>query len=158
MNYKRVTIGFLLILLLLLLMLYHSLDYNSHDPELNYLLEHSEKYINTTVAFTGEIKTISIINQTMIIHLIKPSTLTITLPIKTVEDIPQQGDIIEILGVLTGHNQIIAQAVIIMERWKFDLIYIRSLPAIPFALYLFLRTWRFNRSKIVFERRDNKDA
>ena len=134
MKYKRVTVGLLLIIVLLLLMTYHSLDYNNHDPDINYILENSEIYINTTVAFTGEIKTITTHNQTMTIQLTTPSPLTITIPAQIIEKTPQQWDIIEILGVLTKQNQVTAQAVMVMQRWKFDLIYIRSLPAIPFAL------------------------
>ena len=69
----------------------------------------------------------------------------------------QKGDIVEILGVLDGKNHVTAEKTLVIERWKYDLIIIRSLPAIPFALYLFFRKWRFNKKTFRFERR-TKDA
>ena len=68
------------------------------------------------------------------------------------------GDKIEIFGTINNKNHISAEKVLITPRWKYDLIFIRSLPAIPFALFLFFRTWKFNRSSFRFERRKKRDA
>ena len=65
----------------------------------------------------------------------------------------QDGDIVEILGILDGKNHVTAQEVLVSEQWKHDLIYIRSIPAIPFALYIFFRRWKFNGETFRFERR-----
>ena len=65
----------------------------------------------------------------------------------------QPGDTVEVYGTFTGKNQMTADTLLITEQWKNDLIYLRSLPAIPFALYLFFRAYRFNTTTYRFERR-----
>lgn len=65
------------------------------------------------------------------------------------------GDTIEVYGTLFDGTHMTADKLLISEKWKDDLIYIRSLPAIPFALYLFFRTYRFNPRSCWFERRKN---
>jgi len=65
----------------------------------------------------------------------------------------QPGDTVEVYGTLSNGTHMTADTLLISEQWKDDLIYIRSLPAIPFALYLFFRTYRFNPTKRWFERR-----
>jgi hypothetical protein len=69
----------------------------------------------------------------------------------------KKGDVLDIIGILDGQNHVTAQNIWKNEQWKDDLIYVRSLPAIPFALYLFFKTWKFNPKKIRFYRR-NKDT
>lgn len=66
-------------------------------------------------------------------------------------------DLIRIYGVLDGTKHITAEEIWIYNQWANDLIYIRSIPAIPFALFLFLKTWKFNRKTFRFERR-KRDA
>ena len=66
-----------------------------------------------------------------------------------------KGDAIEITGILDAEKHVTAEKIYILEQWKYNLIYIRSIPAIPFALYLFFTTWRFNKKTLRFERRNN---
>lgn len=68
-------------------------------------------------------------------------------------DAAQPGDVVEVYGTLSSGTHMTAEKLLISEQWKDDLIYLRSLPAIPFALYLFFRTYRFNPDTRRFERR-----
>jgi hypothetical protein len=157
MNQKRLMIGFLLVILLLIIMVYTSLEQNNNNPDIYYILENVETYKNTTVTFSGEITTINTSTQTVTLNLIEPPSLTLEVRINTTENLHQR-DIVEILGILDGNNHVTAEKILISERWKYDLIYLRSLPAIPFALYLFFRTWHFNWKTYRFERRNKQDA
>jgi hypothetical protein len=134
-------------------MLYYSLDYNHHDPDTQYIFDHFEQFNGTKVMFTDEVKNVDKTNNTISIQ-IGSSPKSIIL-INTTENVTtiQQGDIVEVYGVLTSRNTMTAEKLFISERWKSDLIYIRSLPAIPFAVYLFFSTWRFNPSTRRFEQR-----
>ena len=153
MKHKRFILGITLAFLLILLMLYGSLEHDNKDPDIKYMLENFETYNNTKISLTGEIAEINGTSQILTIRLIGPPYILMEIKVDTIEGNPQKGDIIEILGVLDGKEHVTAEKALISERWKYDLIYIRSIPAIPFALYLFFRTWRFNRKTRRFERR-----
>jgi hypothetical protein len=153
MNHLKFFIGCFLLSLLVLFMLYYSLDHNNHDPDFLYILDHFEQFNNTKVIVYGEVKNVDSFNNTLLIELNQPPKYLIFL--STTENISttQQGDIVEVYGTLTSRTHMTGEKLLISERWAYDLIYIRSLPAIPFALYLFFRTYRFNRNTFRFERR-----
>jgi len=48
-----------------------------------------------------------------------------------------------------------AEKVFVIKKLEYSLIFIRSLPAIPFVLYLFFKKWRFNFKKFIFEEVEN---
>ena len=156
MKNKRLISGIFMVAILASLILYSGIEYNNHDPSIEHILENFETYNNTKISFSGVIKEVNTTNQQITISI--PQTPYV-LKIKTdsFEDDMQKGNIVEILGVLDGKCHVSAEKILVIERWKSDLIIIRSLPAIPFALYLFFRTWRFNKETFRFERR-NKDA
>jgi hypothetical protein len=66
----------------------------------------------------------------------------------------KKGDNLRIFGILDGESHVTAEKITLHEQWKDNLIYIRSIPAIPFALFLFIKTWKFNREKNRFEKRE----
>jgi hypothetical protein len=150
---KRLILGIILIFLLFTLMLHYSLDHNNHDPDPQYILDNYEKFTTTKVRLNGEVKNVDQTNNTLLVQ-VTPSPEGIIL-VSTTENISttQVDDVVEVYGVLTSRNTLTAEKLLSSERWKHDLIYIRSLPAIPFALYLFFRTWRFNPVTRRFERR-----
>lgn len=153
MNHRRLLVGIILVALLSLLMLYSSLEHNRHDPDIQYILENFETYNNTRISFTGEIILVNKSSQELIIQLNEPPYLPIKIELNNTTDSINKGDITEILGILDRKNHVTVEKILISERWKHDLIYIRSLPAIPFTLYLIFRTWKFNRKTLRFERR-----
>ena len=155
MKHKRLIIGIILITLLFSLMLYYSLDYNNHDPDSQYIFDHFEQFNMTKITLDGKVKNIDRINNTLIIEIGHPPKSKILL-MSTTENLntTQQGDIVEVYGVLTSKNSMSAEKLLITERWKNDFIYVRSLPAIPFALYLFFSTYWFNPDTHRFERRE----
>lgn len=153
MKNKKLAICVILISFLLILIIYSSLEKNTINPDVNYVLENFEQFINSDISFSGEIINVDTNNKTIEVIVNEPEKTILKVIVKRIEGKPKKGDIIEVFGTITSKTNINALNILISERWKFDLIYIRSLPAIPFALYLFFRTWKFNRKKICFERR-----
>ena len=153
MKHTRLILGIILILLLFALMSYYSLDHNNHDPDPKYIIDHYKQFNTTKVTLTGDVKNVDRTNHTLLIQL--SSSPGDILLVSTTEPLnsTQPGDVVEVYGTLSSGTHITAETVLISERWKNNLIYVRSLPAIPFALYLFFSTWRFNRSTRRFERR-----
>lgn len=154
MKHKRFIIGIILILLLFSLMLYYGLAHNNHDPDDQYILNNFEEFNMTKVTMGGKVKNIDRTNNTLLLELTQPPKHLIL--VSTTENLnnTQQGDLVEAYGILTSRNSISAEKLIIYQRWTYDLIFIRSLPAIPFALYLFFRTYRFNLKTCRFEWRE----
>lgn len=156
MKHKRLISGIFLAVILASLLLYSSLEYNNYDPSIEYILENFETYNNTKISFSGVVEKVNGTNQQITISIPRTPYL-IEIKTDTIEDNMQKGNIVEILGVLDGKYHVNAEKILVIERWKSDLVIIRSLPAIPFALYLFFRTWQFNKKTLRFERRD-RDA
>jgi len=156
MKHKRLISGIFLATILASLILYSGLEYNNYDPTIEHLLENFETYNNTKISFSGVIEEFNKTNQQITISI--PRTpYVMEIKTDTIENNMQKGNIVEILGVLDDKYHVSAEKILVTERWKSDLIIIRSLPAIPFALYLFFRTWHFNKKIYRFERR-NRDA
>lgn len=156
MKYKRLILGIILALILFSLMIYSNLEYNNNDPGIKYILQNFDNFNNTKIFFGGKIIEVNETNHEIsILAPVRPWLIKVKLP--NSEELPQKGDIVEIYGVLDGKGHVTAEKILVTKQWEYDLIIIRSLPAIPFALFLFFRTWRFNRKKFRFERR-TKDA
>jgi len=156
MKHKRLILGIFLAIILTLLILYSGLEYNNYDPGIEYIFENFETYNNTKISFSGVIEEVNTTNQQITISIPRAPYL-MEIKTDTIEDTMQKGDIVEILGVLDGKYHVTAEKILVIQQWKYDLIIIRSLPAIPFALYLFFRKWQFNKKTFRFERR-TKDA
>ena len=159
MKHKRLVMGILLTIILILLMLYSSLEYNNKEFDILYIFENFEKY-DDKIIIAGEIVEINQTSQILTIYLMDPPYSLKKIKTDNIEFkgyIPGKGDIVEILGIEDEDNNVIAEKMLISQRWKHDLIFIRSLPAIPFVLFLFFRSWRFNRKTFRFEMR-KKDA
>ena len=155
MKYKRLILGTFLIIILILIMLYSSLQYNKKEFDIIYLFKNHETHDNK-IKVTGEIVEINYSSQTITIRLSEPPYTLKKIKIHNIEFkdyIPKKRDIVEILGINNDYDNIIAEKMLIFERWKHDLIYIRSLPAIPFVLFLFFRIYSYNRKNYRFERR-----
>ena len=143
---KRGIVAIVSIALLISLMLYSCAEHNEKDPDMEYILQHYEEFIGKEVYFTGKVKEI---NGTKVkIKLMEPPYKCINV---AMEGNFKVGDVVEILGILDGKEHVIAKKILVMKEWKYKLIFIRSLPAIPFVLYLFFREWRFNFKKFKFE-------
>jgi hypothetical protein len=134
-------------------MQYYSVDHNNHDPDDEYILDHFEQFNGTKVTMGGVVQHVDKANHTLLIELSQPPKYLIL--ISTTENIStiQPGDVVEMYGTLTSRTQITAEKLLIFEQWKDNLIYLRSLPAIPFVLYLFFRAYRFNTTTYRFKRR-----
>jgi hypothetical protein len=126
-----------------------------YEPEVQQRIQQFETYQNTTTRFRGEIIESDKTNQTMTVRLGRYPYSLIDIKTDNLEGNPEKNDYVEILGVLDDKNHITVEKILLIKRWQHDLIFIRSLPAIPFALYLFFRSWRFNTKTYQFERRKN---
>ena len=153
MHHRNLITGIILIVIIGLLMIYSSIGHNVYDPDIDYIMENFEKYNNTQVSFTGEIIEINNISNNISIKILEPPYHKIIVNLNNTKENLNKGDYAEILGILNGKNHVTAEKILKIERWKHNLIYLRSLPAIPFALYLFFKTWKFNKETLKFERR-----
>jgi len=151
-NIIRLTIGSFIILSLAALMAFSSFGHEIYDPNIYHILENYEKYENTQVSFSGEVTFVNNPNNITVMSS-EPPYPKVTLNPNNTELNLIKGDIIEVLGILDKPNHITAIKILKMESWTLNLVYIRSLPAVPFALYLFFKTYTFNRKTIRFERR-----
>lgn len=147
---RKIIAAALALLALLLLMTYSSLEHDEKDPDMDYILANHEKFEGKEVHFGGKVAEV---NGTEVkINLMEPPYDYLNVTIKNVSI--EKGDIVEILGILDGRKHVTAEKVLVSKSWKYSLIFIRSLPAIPFALYLFFKHLRFNPKKFMFEERE----
>ena len=155
---KRLIIGFILVIILFSLFIYSSIENDKHDPDIGYILENFEKFNNTEIRLGGKIKDINLSKQIIIIKIGEPPYKNIEIDIENIDFEGEIGDIVEVLGVLDSPKHVTAKKILVTPDWKNTLIYVRSLPAIPFVLYLFFRAWKFNKKEFRFERREKRDA
>jgi hypothetical protein len=136
-------------------MIYSSFEYEKKQFDIFYLVENQEVQ-DSEIIFTGEIENINNTNKIITLRLSSPPYNLKKIRFENLESldyIPKKGDIAEILVNENEKGNLTAVKMLVYERWKHDLIYIRSLPAIPFALFLFFRLYRFNKKTFRFERR-----
>lgn len=153
MKHHRLLLGSLLLLILLSLMGYYTLEHNYHNPGPQYILDHVEDFINTKVVLSGEITHVDKTNHTLLVQVTSAPDSIIQVTTTDSLTRTQPGDVIEMYGTLTSRKQMNAESILIFDQWNNTLIYLRSLPAIPFVLYLFFKAYRFNPSTYRFERR-----
>ena len=159
MQYKRFILSVFIILVLLVLMLYSYQEYDKNDvhiKKLTQIFENNEKYNDTEISFLAQVIRIDETNSSIKISIQEKPYTYPSLEISTGNfDIAniKKGDLIDVIGIIDGKNHVTAEKIWLKEPWKVDLIYIRSLPAIPFVLFLFFRTWNFNSKTRRFERR-----
>ncbi|MEA2055064.1 MAG: hypothetical protein U9O96_08195 [Candidatus Thermoplasmatota archaeon] len=139
--------AFLFLIILFLLMAYSLVEHDKKDPDMDYILKNFEKYNNTEVSFGG--KVVEANNGEIEICLTEPPYNSLTIGTKNIS--LKKGDIVEVTGVLDGKGHVTAKKIMVSSSWKSSLIFIRSLPAIPFAIYFLFRNWKFNFKKFMFE-------
>jgi hypothetical protein len=163
MNTKRIFLALLIIIVLLSLMIYSDREYEHNDVQIKkyqHLFKNTELYNNTEISFFAEIIKINQTSNTIGIFIQEqPYTYPhVEINIKNINiniSRLKKGDLIDIVGIIDGKNHITATKLWTNEQWKSDFIYLRSLPAIPFALFLVFKSWKFNWKKLQFTRRDN---
>jgi hypothetical protein len=159
MRHVRTIFGFIIIIILISSMIYSFKNYEKNNPQTikyNQIFQDPTLYINSHVSFKAEMLSINPENQTIRIFIQeKPYTypqVTINIHNTSAPNL-QKGDLVDIIAIVQGKTTMTATHLWINEPWKDNLIYLRSLPAIPFLLYLFFRTWTFNKQTWRFERR-----
>lgn len=164
MKHKRKLLGGLVCILLFILMLYSHNNYFENAENIHRFQEifgHIEKYNNTQISFHAQILTLNNTTQTICI-IVQEEPYTYPRLTVSVKNFPnttlRKRDLIDVIGIIDGHYHVTATYLGVKVPWKDTLIYLRSLPAIPFVLYLFLRNWTFNTTRFYFERRRKKDA
>jgi hypothetical protein len=163
MKYARLIFAAVMILILALLIIYSAQDYLLNSPQMKkyrQVFGSSSNVSATDITFKALILSVNQSNHTLRVSIQEEpynyprvEIFTGNLPNQTFH----KGDLIDVIGIVQGKNQVTATQIWVDEPWKDDLIYLRSLPAIPFVIFLFVRTWKFDRSTWCFERR-NKDA
>ena len=140
-------------------MIYCFQEYDKNNLQIKkykILFESSDQYNNTGISFQASIYWVNKTNHTLRVEIEeKPwryPHITINTGNIDIQNL-KKGDLIDVIGILNGKNQMTATKLWLDEPWKADLINLRSLPAIPFVLYLFFRTWKYNTTSWRFERR-----
>ena len=159
MKHRRIILGLVVLSILIMSMIYSYQNYEKNAPQIQkykQVFENPEAYNNTELSFNAEILEVNQRNHSLRVF-IQERPYTYPQVYVNIENIEIQnlkkGDLIEVIGVLHGKNNMTATKLWLNEPWKDTLIYLRSLPAIPFVLYLFIRTWTFNTTTWRFERR-----
>ena len=162
MRHKRLFLGFFLLFILIILMIYGNQEYDNKaliTQKYQHIFQNFEEYNHSQISFSVSVKKIDEHNQTIIVFLEESpySYPLIDINVKNLDynvSNLKKEDIVDIIGILDGTNHVTANHIWKQDQWKNDLVYIRSLPAIPFVLYLLFKTWKFNPKKIRFYRRD----
>ena len=163
MRHRRLILGFIVLAFLLSLMVYSYQEYYQNSPQFKkyiQLFEAPEDLNNTEISFSAEIISVDTMNHTVLASIRAEPFSFPAVEIHTGSfdiQILKKGDLIDVIGVFHGGNHITARRIWLNEPWEIDLVYLRSLLAIPFVLYLFFVTWRLNTTTWCFERR-KKDA
>jgi hypothetical protein len=163
MKFKRLILAAVTIIILILLMIYSAQEYYNNSPQIKkykQVFSSSEYHNNTDITFKAQIITVNQSNHTLRVSIQEepynyPRVVIFTGNL-THQNL-KKGDLIDVIGTLQGKNLVTATKIWVDEPWKDDLIYLRSLPAIPFVFYLFFRTWKFDFTTWRFQRR-KKDA
>jgi hypothetical protein len=135
-------------------MIYNIIEYeNKKIPSNTYILKNYLNFNNTELIFDAKIKEINISNQTIMANARDPPYTLMEIKTKNIEKTLHEGDIIFIVGILNGKNHVTAKTIIVREPWHDILIVLTSIPAIPFVIYLFFKSYKFNRKTMIFERR-----
>ena len=163
MKHQRLVLGIPAVLILVLLMVYSAQEYAINSPQIKkyeQVFGSSEYHNNTAISFTAQIISVNQSNHTMRVSIQEEPynypRVEISMENLTSQSL-KKGDLIDVIGTVQGKNSVTVTKIWVDEPWKENLIYVRSLPAIPFVLYLFLRTWRFDFTTRRFQRR-KKDA
>lgn len=144
----------LLVIFLSLLLLYSHFEFNTHDyPDSGYIFKNYQMFNNTEITLKAKVREIDITNQTIMANIGDPPYSLIEIQSDIIEPGLQHGDIIFVIGILTGNKTVTADRIFVQDPWNDYYIFLISIPAIPFILYLFFRTWRFDRKNFTFERR-----
>ncbi len=159
MKHKRFILGLLLLSFLLISMIYSYQNHQSNDPQTKkytQFFEHTQTYNNTELSFKAEVLSIDNTNHTLRVF-IQEKPYTYPQVILDMGDLDiqslQKGDLLDVIATTHRTHPLTVTKLWVDEPWQDMLIILRSLPAIPFVLYLFFRTWRFDTSTWRFERR-----
>lgn len=159
MKYKRLIIGLIIAIFFISMMIYSFQEFDKNDPnikKLKLLFGSSDYYNNTEISFRALIYSVNKTNHTLYVSIEeKPydyPNIEINIENLDIQNL-KKGDLIDVIGTLNGKNKMKATKLWLIEPWKENLIYIRSIFAIPFVLFLFLKTWKFNTKSWYFERR-----
>jgi RsiW-degrading membrane proteinase PrsW (M82 family) len=148
----------LLLILLVLLLFYSQSEFNKNDySNSNYLFENYQRFNNTEISFKATIKDVYSANQTILAAVLDYPHTVVTIKNVIIDHHFHKDDSIFVVGILKGEKTVFVEKILVRGPWDDSIIFISSIPAIPFVLYLFFRTWRFNSKTLTFEWR-RKDA
>ena len=149
----RKTVALASISILLLLMTYSYIEHDEKDPDMAYIIKNFEKFEGKKVDFAGRF--VSCNDSVAKLKLMEPPYCIVNVTGKILNVSLHKGDVVEVLGIMQEPHKIKAEKIYVIKSFEYSLIFIRSLPAIPFVAYLFFRKWKFNFKKFVFEERDH---
>jgi len=154
MQKRKVVLVILLLVILIFLLFYSYLEFNKNDyPDSGYLFAHYQTFNNTEITFPARIRDIDTANQTLTANIGDPPYTLIEINISTIKNTLHRGDSIFVIGILTGNRTVSAERIFVRDPGLDYFIFISSIPAIPYVLFLFFRTWCFDRKSFTFIQR-----
>jgi len=142
----------LLIAFLVLMLFYSQVEFSKNDySNYNYLFENFDRFNNTEITFKATIREIDQTNQTILVNVLDYPHTTVKVKTRSIDNQFHEDDMVFVVGILKGENTVFAEKILIRGLWDDPIIFISSIPAVPFVLYLFFRTWRFNWKTLMFE-------
>jgi hypothetical protein len=159
MKYKRLILGSIVLILLISSMIYSLQAYDINDQQIKkcqLLFQNPDQYINSQISFCASIYKVDTINKTLRVAIEEEPYNYPVIVIKTGNlDIPnlKKGDLIDVIGILDGKNNMTATTLWLNTPQNTYLIYLISLPAIPLVGYLFFKTQKFDTTTWRFKRR-----
>ncbi len=148
MDYKRILIGFSLILILLVLCLYYNnyhesiLEYPSTDVILSNYPEGSTVSVSgTAIRLNNNGFDLLDKNGETEYKIISPEHVNLA-------------DNIQLIGVLGPSYTIKSTKMIVETAWSYEFVIQRSALALIFLIFIFFRYWKFNFKTFEFNRRE----
>jgi len=150
---NRFMIGSVLVACLLVLCTYHAVYHNLHKE-----YPGNEEVINGiegTVSVYGTV--IAVGEELFTLRLTHGSTsrlITVLSPV-----LVASGDKVEVLGVINGDElTLIPEDMIVLKRWSYHAVYLRSVVGLAIAMIVFFRYWTFDVRSLRFSRRSRRDG
>lgn len=154
----------ILIIIILLICIISSCTYfhfwgEANYPSIEYITEHPTEFENKTIIVSGDIieitKTTSAEKNNSIIWILTIESNNINLKIIAKDALlniaPKKGDSLKCKGIYRGNNTIEALELHISDQILVNLIFIRSIVAVPIIIIIFVLSWQFYFKQLLFK-------
>ncbi|MCK5560453.1 MAG: hypothetical protein KAJ51_07650 [Thermoplasmata archaeon] len=154
----------ILIFIILLICIISSCTYfhfwgEANYPSIEYITEHPTEFENKTIIVSGDVieitKTTSNLKNSSMIWILTIESNNINLKIIAKDALlnidPKIGDSLKCKGIYRGNNTIEALELHISDQTLVNLIFIRSIIAVPILIVIFVLSWQLHFKQLLFK-------